>query len=167
MMSQPMPLVIGNSQASRPPTHAARRYHSSEERYGAVRCKKKPREEIDARAAYDDHGSSDDGFGIMDDEPCAPQSLTFEEGAWEETGMTTTYDVPGTKTLPPNNSTIKHKIAKIDFKKVVFSHMVIGKLRQVAFLKARLRNNSKITLLKGPLGLTLDGSFLGQAVFSS
>ncbi|CZT42088.1 uncharacterized protein RSE6_01927 [Rhynchosporium secalis] len=165
MMSQPMPLVIGNSQAFRPPTYAARRYHSSEERYGAVRCKKKPREETDTRAAYDDHGSSDDGFGIMDDEPCAPQSLTFEEGAWEETGMTTTYDVPGTKTLSPNNSTIKHKIAKIDFKKVVFSHMVIGKLRQVAFLKARLRNNSKITLLKGPLGLTLDGSFLGQAVF--
>ncbi|CZS88397.1 uncharacterized protein RAG0_00142 [Rhynchosporium agropyri] len=148
MMSQPMPLIIGNSQASRPPTHTARRYHSSEERYGAVRCKKKPREETDTRAAYDDHGSSDDGFGIMDDEPCAPQSLTFEEGAWEETGMTTTYDVPGTKTLSPNNSTIKHKIAKIDFKKVVFSHMVIGKLRQVAFLKARLRNNSKITLLK-------------------
>lgn len=43
--------------------------------------------------------------------------------------------------------------------------MVIGKLRQVAFLKARMRNASKISLLKGPLGLTLDGSFLGQASF--
>lgn len=35
----------------------------------------------------------------------------------------------------------------------------------MAFLKARLRNSSKISLLKGPLGLTLDGSFLGQATF--
>jgi Domain of unknown function (DUF4139)/N-terminal domain of unknown function (DUF4140) len=97
--------------------------------------------------------------------PDEPQSLTFEEGAWEETGMTTQYEVPHSKTIAPNNSTTKHKIAKIDFKNIVFSHIVVGKLRQVAFLKARLRNTSKITLLKGPLGLTLDGSFLGQASF--
>jgi Skp family chaperone for outer membrane proteins len=95
----------------------------------------------------------------------APNSLTFEAGAWGESGMSTTYDVPGTKTLAPSNSAIKHKIAKIDFRNVIFSHIVIGKLRQVAFLKARLRNTSKITLLKGPLGLTLDGSFLGQTQF--
>ncbi|KAG9232863.1 hypothetical protein BJ875DRAFT_426897 [Amylocarpus encephaloides] len=95
----------------------------------------------------------------------APNSLTFEAGAWEESGMSTSYDVPGTKTLIPSNSAIKHKIAKIEFKNVIFSHIVIGKLRQVAFLKARMRNNSKITLLKGPLGLTLDGSFLGQTKF--
>ncbi|KAH8809159.1 hypothetical protein F5884DRAFT_395889 [Xylogone sp. PMI_703] len=90
-------------------------------------------------------------------------ALTFEEGAWEESGMTTTYDVPALKTLGPSNSTIKHKIAKINFTNIVFSHIVIAKLRPVAFLKAQLRNLSKITLLKGPLGLTLDDSFLGQA----
>jgi uncharacterized protein (TIGR02231 family) len=67
--------------------------------------------------------------------------------------------------LSPSNSTIKHKIAKVDFRNVIFSHIIIGKLRQVAFLKARLRNASRISLLKGPLGLTLDGSFLGQASF--
>jgi hypothetical protein len=106
--------------------------------------------------------AGEQGFGLFDNEP---QSLTFEEGAWEESGMTTSYDCPGLKTIAPNNSTIKHKIAKIDFKNVIFSHIVVGKLRQVAFLKARLRNASKITLLKGPLGLTLDGSFLGQSTF--
>ncbi|KAE8441993.1 hypothetical protein EG329_004119 [Mollisiaceae sp. DMI_Dod_QoI] len=107
----------------------------------------------------------DEGFGLFEEDNNAPQSLTFEEGAWEESGLTTTYEVPGVKMLAPSNSTVKHKIAKIEFKHVIFSHIVIGKLRQVAFLKARLRNNSKITLLKGPLGLTLDGSFLGQASF--
>jgi Domain of unknown function (DUF4139)/N-terminal domain of unknown function (DUF4140) len=114
--------------------------------------------------AHDERGGGFEGgdLSLFDDQP---QSLTFEEGAWEETGLTTTYDVPGFKSLAPNNSTSKHKIAKIDFKNVMFSHIVIGKLRQVAFLKARLRNTSKITLLKGPLGLTLDGSFLGQASF--
>jgi hypothetical protein len=111
----------------------------------------------------------DQGFGHFEESmgrgSPLPNSLVFEEGAWEESGMTTTYDVPGSKTLAPSNSTIKHKIAKVNFHNVIFSHIIIGKLRQVAFLKARLRNASKITLLKGPLGLTLDGSFLGQATF--
>lgn len=114
---------------------------------------------------YDEDSEQEDEQvygGLFDNDP---QSLTFEEGAWEESGMTTSYDCPGLKTIAPNNSTIKHKIAKIDFKNVIFSHIVVGKLRQVAFLKARLRNASKITLLKGPLGLTLDGSFLGQSTF--
>ena len=112
---------------------------------------------------------SDDeqGFGLFDEAEIsqAPNSLVFEEGKWSEEGLTTTYDVPGTKSLAPSNSTIKHKIAKISFTNIVFSHIIVGKLRQVAFLKARLRNNSKVTLLEGPLGLTLDSSFLGQAKF--
>jgi ubiquitin-protein ligase len=119
-------------------------------------------------AAPDDEIDVDFGLDLDDGpSPARPDvnSLVFEEGAWEESGMTTTYDVPGLKTLAPSNSTIKHKIAKIDFKGIIFSHIVIGKLRQVAFLKARLRNASRITLLKGPLGLSLDGSFLGQATF--
>jgi len=115
--------------------------------------------------SYEETLGFDRGGSALFDIVENPQSLTFEEGAWEETGMTTMYDVPGVKTLSPNNSSSKHKIAKIDFKNVIFSHIVIGKLRQVAFLKARLRNSSKITLLKGPLGLTLDGSFLGQTSF--
>jgi ribosomal protein L12E/L44/L45/RPP1/RPP2 len=119
-----------------------------------------------------EESDEDCGFGLFDvDAPSGgrgsaePNSIVFEEGAWEESGLTTTYDVPGSKTLSPSNSTIKHKIAKIEFKNIVFSHIIVGKLRQVAFLKARLRNASKITLLKGPLSLTLDGSFLGKATF--
>ncbi|PQE20474.1 Mucoidy inhibitor protein [Rutstroemia sp. NJR-2017a BBW] len=92
-------------------------------------------------------------------------TVSFEEGAWEENGMTTTYDLPGLKTLTPSNSVLKHKIAKIEFKNVAFEHVVIPKLRTVAFLKAKLRNMSKISLLRGPVGLNLDGSFLGQATF--
>ena len=103
------------------------------------------------------------GFDFDEALAAVPNSLVFEAGKWSEEGLTTTYDVPGTKTLTPSNSTIKHKIAKISFTNIVFSHIIIGKLRQVAFLKARLHNTSKITLLNGPLGLTLDSSFLGKA----
>lgn len=126
-----------------------------------------PRIARSKRATLDliDHEDLDESVGGLYPDTVAPNSLVFEEGAWEETGLTTTYDVPGSKTLVPSNSTIKHKIAKVTFNNIVFSHIIIGKLRQVAFLKARLRNASKITLLKGPLGLTLDGSFLGQTTF--
>ena len=48
------------------------------------------------------------GFGFMDESPSRDlNSLVFEEGAWEESGMTTTYDVPGLKTLAPSNSTVR------------------------------------------------------------
>ena len=136
------------------------------ERYGG------PSAPVDKGQKYEKANNDDDseeemGSGAFFDDARAQDvnSLVFEEGAWEESGMTTTYDVPGLKTLAPSNSTIKHKLARVDFKNVIFSHIIIGKLRQVAFLKARLRNSSKLTLLKGPLGLSLDGSFLGQATF--
>lgn len=40
--------------------------------------------------------------------------------------------------------------------------LVVPKLRTAAFLKARIRNTSSMTLPKGPAGLTLDGPFLGK-----
>lgn len=90
-------------------------------------------------------------------------ALLFEESSFEESGLTTTYDLPSLKTLSPVSTATKHKIARVEFKAVVFSHIVVPKLRADAFLKAKLRNTSKITLLKGSAGLTVDGSFLGQS----
>ncbi|KFY76269.1 hypothetical protein V498_09680 [Pseudogymnoascus sp. VKM F-4517 (FW-2822)] len=90
-------------------------------------------------------------------------ALLFEESSFEESGLTTTYDLPGLKTLAPVSTATKHKIGRVEFKAVVFSHIVVPKLRAAAFLKAKLRNTSKITLLKGSAGLTVDGSFLGQS----
>ncbi|KFY11114.1 hypothetical protein V492_04644, partial [Pseudogymnoascus sp. VKM F-4246] len=90
-------------------------------------------------------------------------ALSFEESSFEESGLTTTYDLPTLKTLAPVSTTTKHKIARVEFKSVAFNHIVVPKLRAAAFLKAKLRNTSKITLLKGSAGLTVDGSFLGQS----
>lgn len=93
----------------------------------------------------------------------ADPALAFEESSFEESGLTTTYDLPTLKTIVPMSNTTKHKIARVEFKSVIFSHILIPKLKPSAFLKARLRNASKITLLKGTAGLTVDGSFLGQS----
>lgn len=88
--------------------------------------------------------------------------LEFQESSFEETGMTTTYDLPGLKTLEPGLTASKQRVARIAFQNVAFSHTVVAKYKPVAYLKAKLKNASKLTLLKGTAGLTLDGSFMGR-----
>lgn len=100
----------------------------------------------------------------IDDQTLAPTeaALAFQESTWEESGLTATYTVPGTKTIAPSDTTRRHKVASIPLSAVSLSHIVVPKLRTAAFIKARLRNGSSTTLLKGPAGLTLDGTFLGN-----
>lgn len=105
-------------------------------------------------AAYDD-----DGETMLEPVP----ELAFQESAMEETGLTTTYDLPGLKTLSPTPTASKQRVARISFSSITFSHTIVAKYKPVAFLKAKLRNASKLTLLKGPAGLTLDGSFMGRS----
>jgi len=88
--------------------------------------------------------------------------LEFQESAMEETGLTTTYDIPGTKSLVPRSAPFKQRVARINLSNVYFSHTVVAKYKPAAYLKARLKNSSRITILKGRAGLTLDGTFLGQ-----
>lgn len=114
--------------------------------------------------------SSDEGIETFeyDAQTIIPHDTTidFEESSWEETGLTATYDVPGLRSIPPSNLTRRHRIASITLKDIQLSYVLVPKLRAAAFLKARLRNSSTITLLRGPAGLTLDGSFLGNTTLS-
>lgn len=109
-----------------------------------------------------EEGESEDEADTMTIIPQDP-TIEFEESNWEETGLTATYDVPGVRTIPPSQTTRRHKIASIALNNVQLSYVLVPKLREAAFLKARLRNNSSTTLLKGPVGLTLDGFFLGNS----
>jgi hypothetical protein len=93
----------------------------------------------------------------------APESSDpYDASLMEETGLTTTYDLPGLKTLIPKHNGSKQRVARIPFSNVVFSHTVVAKYKPVAYLKAKLKNGSKIALLKGSAGLTLDGTFMGK-----
>ncbi|KAK4454231.1 hypothetical protein QBC34DRAFT_392873 [Podospora aff. communis PSN243] len=101
----------------------------------------------------------DDGRTILEPTP----ELSFQESAFEETGLTATYDLPNLKTLKPSSTASKQRVARISFSNVYFSHTVVAKYKPAAYLKAKLRNTSKLTLLKGPTGLTLDGTFMGRS----
>ncbi|KAI8407156.1 hypothetical protein FOFC_12591 [Fusarium oxysporum] len=89
-------------------------------------------------------------------------SLEFQNSLVEETGFTTTFDLPGLKTLVPKFTVSKQRVARLQFTNVLFSHTIVAKYQPAAYLKAKLKNNSKLTLLRGPASLTLDGSFMGQ-----
>jgi uncharacterized protein (TIGR02231 family) len=101
---------------------------------------------------------------VMDDDMTITEQpeLTFQESSFEETGFTSTYDLPGSKTLAPSPTASKQRVARITFTNVAFSHTVIAKYKPAAYLKANFRNGSHVTLLDGPTGLTLDGSFMGR-----
>lgn len=106
-----------------------------------------------------DYEDEDEDDTILEPQP----SLAFQESSFEETGLTATYDLPSLKTLKPSTTASKQRVARLAFSSVQFSHTVIAKYRPAAYLKAKLRNASKLTLLRGPTGLTLDGTFLGRS----
>jgi len=102
--------------------------------------------------------AGDDGATLAELQP----DLEFEESTFEETGFTSTYDLPGLKTLRPSSVTSKQRVAYLKYSKVTFSRLVVAKYKRAALLTAKVCNDSQLTLLKGQAGLTLDGSFLGR-----
>ncbi|KAI3320169.1 hypothetical protein HD806DRAFT_538729 [Xylariaceae sp. AK1471] len=106
-----------------------------------------------------DVDGADDQATLADLQP----DLEFEESTSEETGLTTTYDLPGLKSLPPSSTKSKQRVARITYSDVVFNRVVVAKHKRAVFLEAKVRNASELTLLKGGTGLTLDGSFLGRS----
>ena len=97
-----------------------------------------------------------------DEESESGQQLDFEESLIEDTGFTTSYDLPSAKTLAPGSTTSKQRIARVHFKDVIFNYTVVAKYKPHAHLSAKLQNTSKVSLLRGPVGVTLDGSFMGR-----
>ncbi|WYZ46131.1 hypothetical protein EsH8_IX_000356 [Colletotrichum jinshuiense] len=95
--------------------------------------------------------------------PDQDENVDFQESTVEETGFTTTYDLPGTRTLTPRPTTSKQRVARLNFSNIGFSHTIIAKYKPVAYLKANICNSSKLTLLKASTSLTLDGTFMGRA----
>ena len=59
------------------------------------------------------------------------------------------------KTLAPKFASSKQLAVHISFNNFEFSHTVIAKQKPTAFIKAKLKNNSKSTLIKEMLGSRL------------
>ena len=102
-------------------------------------------------------------FGeAVDSDDEGDDQLDYGESSVEESGFSTQYDLPGEKRLEPRNHESKQRVAQISFSHTVFNHTVVAKYKPVAYLSAKLTNSSKLTLLRGAVGVTLDGTFMGR-----
>ncbi|VUC24869.1 unnamed protein product [Clonostachys rosea] len=90
------------------------------------------------------------------------QQLDFQESLVEEMGFSTSYDLPGLKTLAPKSNPSKQRVARLNFSNIHLCHTIVPKYRSAAYLSAKMLNSSKLTLLRGQVGVTLDGSFMGR-----
>ncbi|KAF3939153.1 hypothetical protein ABW19_dt0206013 [Dactylella cylindrospora] len=105
-------------------------------------------------------GDGDDGASTL--APARAAMMVAESSSFESYGMTTTYEISGLRTIKSSPLTRRQVITTIELPTVTFTSIAVAKLRSAAFLKARFKNVSKHTLLRGVAGLTVDGSFLGQ-----
>ncbi|KAK2750619.1 hypothetical protein FQN57_002690 [Myotisia sp. PD_48] len=93
----------------------------------------------------------------------APKPVGFGESVRHEYGLTTTFEIPGARTLAPSSHNRRHIIAELDLPSVFFSHVIIPKLKPAAFLQAKINNSTATRLLRGKGGLSVDEAFLGVA----
>ncbi|EGD95337.1 hypothetical protein TESG_02823 [Trichophyton tonsurans CBS 112818] len=113
-----------------------------------------------------DFDDDDDDNQLEDDASTIQGSsnvLAFRQSSRHDYGLTTTYNVPGSRTRQPSSHVRRHIIAEIELSSMTFSHVIIPKLKPAAFLKARVTNTSTTPLLRGKAGLTVDDAFLGKA----
>ncbi|KAH7313936.1 hypothetical protein B0I35DRAFT_480576 [Stachybotrys elegans] len=89
--------------------------------------------------------------------------LSFLESSFEETGLTTTYDLAGFTTLRPARTASKKRVAYMTFKNIECTRTVVAKYKPAAYLEAKMTNTSRLVLHKGPVGLVLDGTSIGRS----
>ncbi|KAH1513542.1 hypothetical protein KXX29_001778 [Aspergillus fumigatus] len=109
-------------------------------------------------------GNQDDREDEDEDEDTqtiAAASLEHQDSVKQDYGLTTTYDLPGRRTLVPSKVHRRHVLAELDLKSMTLTHIIVPKIRAAAFLRARIQNTSSVTILRGRAGMTVDGTFLG------
>lgn len=116
-----------------------------------------------AANAYEDNDDDDNenNEDNDDDEILQPPDLEYQDSTRQEYGLTTTYDLPGRRTLTPSSVNRRHALAKLDLKSILLQHVIVPKHRAAAFFRARIRNTSSIQILRGKVGMTVDNAFLG------
>jgi hypothetical protein len=118
---------------------------------------------LDVEAEVDELFSDEEEEEDDDDTIDIPRKMGLALSKSVSYGLTTTYDLPGARTIPYSRLARRHVIKELTLPNVKFSHISVPKLQAAAFLKARITNSSSISLLQGPCGLTVDGSFLGNS----
>ncbi|RHZ51515.1 hypothetical protein CDV55_101924 [Aspergillus turcosus] len=117
---------------------------------------------IGLNAESEEHESEDgEEDDDADSQTIAAASLEHQDSVKQDYGLTTTYDLPGRRTLAPSSVPRRHVLAELDLKSMALTYIIVPKIRAAAFLRARIQNTSSVTILRGRAGMTVDGTFLG------
>lgn len=117
---------------------------------------------VGLNAEREEHESEDgEEDDDADSQTIAAASLEHQDSVKQDYGLTTTYDLPGRRTLAPSSVPRRHVLAELDLKSMTLTHIIVPKIRAAAFLRARIQNTSSVTILRGRAGMTVDGTFLG------
>lgn len=122
-----------------------------------------PAQPLGANASDDDDDDDNNDENNDDDEILQPPNLEYQDSTRQEYGLTTTYNLPGRRTLTPSSVNRRHALAKLDLKSILLQHVIVPKHRAAAFFCTRIRNTSSIQILRGKVGVTVDNAFLGTA----
>ncbi|PYI00870.1 hypothetical protein BO78DRAFT_401758 [Aspergillus sclerotiicarbonarius CBS 121057] len=106
--------------------------------------------------------SESEDESIIGEELAVP-SLEVQDSVKQDYGLTTTYELPGRRSLAPSSVPRRHVLAELDLKSVSLAYVIVPKHRAAAFLRAEIKNTSSVSILRGKVGMTIDGTFLGTA----
>jgi phosphopantetheinyl transferase (holo-ACP synthase) len=102
------------------------------------------------------------------DQSCATMHpLERQDSLKQDIGLTTTYELPGLRTLAPSTGHRSHTLSKANLESLTLTHVIIPKIRAAAFLRARIKNTSSANILRGKMGISVDGTFLGTSTIPS
>ena len=88
-------------------------------------------------------------------------NLQHQDSVHQQYGLTTAYDLPGRRTLVPSKVHRRHTLAVLNLGACVLRYVIVPKERTAAFLRARFQNKASMNILRGPVGMTVDGTFVG------
>ncbi|OKL63811.1 hypothetical protein UA08_00412 [Talaromyces atroroseus] len=149
-----------------PPPQPFAREVPSQALFGAAtasvpRYRRAPRRAVNPQPDVEEDWDSEDDADAQTLDPEA-SLIAHQDSHRQDYGLTTTYDLPGQRTVEPSTVKRRHVISELHLASITLSHVLIPKLRRAAFLKARMSNTTAFSLLRGKAGMTVDGTFLGS-----
>ncbi|KAI9035340.1 uncharacterized protein KD926_003730 [Aspergillus affinis] len=118
---------------------------------------------VDYEEDYEEElgGEEDDEEDEEDETALSPENLDHQDSVTQQYGLTTTHELPGRRTVIPSSVSRRHILAELDLESMSLSYLIVPKHRTAAFLRARIQNTSSAHMLRGKVGLSVDGTFLG------
>jgi uncharacterized protein (TIGR02231 family) len=97
----------------------------------------------------------------MDMAAPTPPPMEIMQAQVESTGASVTFRVPKRVSVPPDGTPHKTTITMLDME-ARLDYVTVPKIAEEAYLRARISNNSQLTLLSGSANIFHEGNYVGR-----